>query len=87
MRSQLTSAAKVGAQLSAQWSDDELASWSWSSVEPLTMAEDDDDLEDDDDDIEDDDLDDDDDDDEDKGDRVDYRAILAEFDPGNDRLN
>jgi hypothetical protein len=29
----------------------------------------------------------DDDDDEEQQDRVDYRAILAEFDPGNDRLN
>jgi hypothetical protein len=31
--------------------------------------------------------DDDDDDDEDERDDVDYRAVLAEFDPGNDRLN
>jgi hypothetical protein len=38
-------------------------------------------------DAEEDDGDDDDDDDEDEGDRVDYRAILADFDPGNDRLN
>jgi hypothetical protein len=30
---------------------------------------------------------DDDDDDDEERDRVDYRAILAEFDPGNDRLN
>jgi hypothetical protein len=30
---------------------------------------------------------DDDDDDDEEEDRVDYRAILAEFDPGNDRLN
>ena len=38
-------------------------------------------------DAEEDDGDDEDDDDEDEGDRVDYRAILADFDPGNDRLN
>ena len=31
--------------------------------------------------------DDEDDDDEDEAERVDYRAVIAEFDPGNDRLN
>jgi len=38
-------------------------------------------------DAEEDDGDDDDDDEEEQDDRVDYRAILAEFDPGSDRLN